>query len=458
VVAELLLGSVLASAAGGAVFLVKYHKKERLLLENEKRERIASFSETLVREIRGRRLSEFSFPEFVDRCQVPREEADEAAADFYRKLCRKVWADGVVTDDERKKLNSLARALDIEQQAVTAIEQAAAAAVYHEAVVDVLADGVVTPEEAAELESLRKSLGLSSKESLSIAGEVSCDAYVETLRRIVRGGPVTQQAKDELLRLKRALAISDATAYEKIRSEAIELFRQCFTMAVQDGVVTLDEKETLRWLQIETGLPDSDVETYWGRLRKVEQLARCRDGHLPTVTTRKLLEGGEICHWEGECHLTYRTQKSSQFSKGELLVTSKAVIFSSQTKSFTYSPAKILDIALRGTSVNIAVSSRQGTGFYSVDDPVELEAVLTGIVRKHKYLLAEKLTSSRSRHIPDDVKRAVWYRDGGRCVKCSAAEYIEFDHIIPHARGGANTEGNIQILCRRCNLEKSDRI
>src|SRR4051812_31132592 len=115
-VAELILGSVLASAAGGAAYLVRYHKKEKLILEDQRRERIALFREVLARELRGRRLSEFSYPEFVARCQIPREEADKAAADLYRGLCGRVWADGVVSDDERKKLNTLARALDIGQE------------------------------------------------------------------------------------------------------------------------------------------------------------------------------------------------------------------------------------------------------------------------------------------------------------------------------------------------------
>ncbi len=85
-------------------------------------------------------------------------------------------------------------------------------------------------------------------------------------------------------------------------------------------------------------------------------------------------------------------------------------------------------------------------------------AVLEALVRKHKYLAAENFSSTRSRHIPDLVKQQVWDRDGGKCVKCGKTEYLEFDHIIPLSRGGANTANNIQILCRRCNSLKSDRI
>lgn len=59
--------------------------------------------------------------------------------------------------------------------------------------------------------------------------------------------------------------------------------------------------------------------------------------------------------------------------------------------------------------------------------------------------------------IPKKVQRAVWRRDGGRCVLCGSQCLLEFDHIIPISRGGANTERNIQLLCQTCNRSKSDR-
>jgi len=60
--------------------------------------------------------------------------------------------------------------------------------------------------------------------------------------------------------------------------------------------------------------------------------------------------------------------------------------------------------------------------------------------------------------IPDDVKIFVWQRDGGRCVKCGSREKLEFDHIIPLARGGSNTARNIQLLCEKCNRQKGDSL
>lgn len=56
--------------------------------------------------------------------------------------------------------------------------------------------------------------------------------------------------------------------------------------------------------------------------------------------------------------------------------------------------------------------------------------------------------------IPDEIKLFVWQRDGGRCVKCGIRENLEFDHIIPIAKGGSNTARNLQLLCEKCNREK----
>ncbi len=70
----------------------------------------------------------------------------------------------------------------------------------------------------------------------------------------------------------------------------------------------------------------------------------------------------------------------------------------------------------------------------------------------------EDLTETRRNRIPDEVRAFVWERDEGRCVQCGAQEELEFDHIIPIAKGGGNAIDNIQLLCRDCNQQKSDSI
>jgi len=87
----------------------------------------------------------------------------------------------------------------------------------------------------------------------------------------------------------------------------------------------------------------------------------------------------------------------------------------------------------------------------------ELRAV-DGSVKSDSTRSAET-TRSRRRVIPTKVKLEVWKRDKGRCVKCGATDELHFDHIIPFSKGGASvTAENVQLLCARHNLEKSDNI
>lgn len=60
--------------------------------------------------------------------------------------------------------------------------------------------------------------------------------------------------------------------------------------------------------------------------------------------------------------------------------------------------------------------------------------------------------------IPQEIMDQVWNRDGGKCVKCGSQEQLEFDHIIPFSKGGATKYRNLQILCKSCNIDKSNSI
>jgi hypothetical protein len=70
----------------------------------------------------------------------------------------------------------------------------------------------------------------------------------------------------------------------------------------------------------------------------------------------------------------------------------------------------------------------------------------------------ERLPSARRERIPDSVRLFVWQRDEGKCVQCASIVNLEFDHIIPVVKGGANTERNIRLLCETCNRRKGAQI
>ncbi|MSQ41454.1 MAG: HNH endonuclease [Dehalococcoidia bacterium] len=70
----------------------------------------------------------------------------------------------------------------------------------------------------------------------------------------------------------------------------------------------------------------------------------------------------------------------------------------------------------------------------------------------------EPAGEAKRERIPDDVRILAWERDGGRCVRCGAEDDLQFDHLIPVAKGGGNAADNIQVLCGDCNRLKSNAI
>jgi len=72
--------------------------------------------------------------------------------------------------------------------------------------------------------------------------------------------------------------------------------------------------------------------------------------------------------------------------------------------------------------------------------------------------------SRRIRHIPAEVKRAVWERDQGRCTfvgesgqRCPETRGLQFDHLDPVARGGAATVKGMRLLCPVHNQYEAER-
>ena len=76
---------------------------------------------------------------------------------------------------------------------------------------------------------------------------------------------------------------------------------------------------------------------------------------------------------------------------------------------------------------------------------------------------ATTTTTTRSRHIPAAIRRAVWRRDGGRCAfkglagPCKETGFLEYHHVVPFARGGRTSIDNIELRCRAHNQYEAEQ-
>ena len=91
------------------------------------------------------------------------------------------------------------------------------------------------------------------------------------------------------------------------------------------------------------------------------------------------------------------------------------------------------------------------------------EYLRSGVVSVPSNYLSKSGHIKRDGHIPSWLKKAVYFRDHGRCVLCqkdltgliSVDQTLHYDHIVPLHQWGINDPCNIQLLCDKCNLQKS---
>lgn len=90
----------------------------------------------------------------------------------------------------------------------------------------------------------------------------------------------------------------------------------------------------------------------------------------------------------------------------------------------------------------------------------------TGATNNNESNESEKSYSVKHRHrTPRDINNRlrvkVLYRDKSRCCLCGASAKdptvtLHVDHIFPWSKGGETVMENLQTLCSKCNLGKSD--
>ena len=78
----------------------------------------------------------------------------------------------------------------------------------------------------------------------------------------------------------------------------------------------------------------------------------------------------------------------------------------------------------------------------------------------YPYILTGEEKYLNIRAFSPGMKQKVYEKQSGICVSCDnefTIKEMESDHITPWSEGGKTNEDNCQMLCKRCNREKSDR-
>lgn len=181
---------------------------------------------------------------------------------------------------------------------------------------------------------------------------------------------------------------------------------------------------------------------------------------LPAVRSSLILGYDEIARFEGVATLEKYGKRQTELSSGSLVLTDRRILFESHNGISETPIANIMRVTYSISWPSHPFVTLTGKGSnqkYFARDAVRIAVIVEMLVRmQNRHVIATSPEASRS--IPQQVKIAVWQRDRGRCVQCGSDQYLEYDHVIPWSKGGASSMENLQLLCRRCNALKGDRL
>jgi hypothetical protein len=251
-------------------------------------------------------------------------------------------------------------------------------------------------------------------------------------------------------------------------SSTLSRLQQQIMQASAQNMLTEQFCAYVRQDLVANGVPYERGLVLLQRLGYLKHLADIRQGRLPTIFVKAIIDTDEQAHLDTTATY-YKPNKQVKYIQGRLIATNKKLYFITPARdSMKVDWNNIVNVnespgmtptGQRATLMHIQVSKGSGGGLYYVPDPTLAVAIIETAARIWKRHLVELKENPNTQGIPEHVKAAVFQRDGGRCRQCGyVGPYIEYDHIIPRSKSGPNTVENVQVLCRQCNLKKGNRI
>lgn len=246
------------------------------------------------------------------------------------------------------------------------------------------------------------------------------------------------------------------------KGEITKTLHKLLTDIASENKITQHEQDVINRLCKFLDSPKEVVKEINQVVTRVKKIEKINSGDIDAINSKLItLKNGELiwCHFKKVLSVFDENDELVGY-EGDVFVTSERLIFKSAEV-----PAEISFSAILGfetdddDAIYIFGKTKKSTiTLLLKKDAVLLDAYISQAINKYNRRLSSNKPLNKTRSIPQEVRNIVWARDGGRCVECGGAEYLEYDHIIPYSKNGSNTENNIQILCRGCNSKKGNKI
>lgn len=214
--------------------------------------------------------------------------------------------------------------------------------------------------------------------------------FKQALLQAVNDGKLTNEEINELDKKKKDFGLTD----EDVKEMKSEIFATAFAVAKSDKQVTKDEEQELLSIQKYLGLADDEIQSSKKELARLRLLNEIQQGNMPTVqVTNLIMQKDEKAYWiesatlaeekvlrrrfeGGSQGVSFRIMKGVSYrvggfrghsvsetgvvavSNGDLILTSKRIVFRGDKKSFAVKLDKILDTQLFTNGLQFSENNR----------------------------------------------------------------------------------------------------
>lgn len=434
------------------------------LIDPERENRVKALAAGVSRGLKEEQKA-FRISRFKAQHEHHPQELSDAIQIVYRRLLERVWSDEVVTEKEKLQLLWVQKSLELAENEAMSMRIEFAEEHFRNALAQAMEDGCLSGEEEVRLAHVAQSVGESTSAFSRRFFKKEGEAFLRGIfNASIEDGCLSTEEWQSLVSTSQRLGITTEELLQSVSRPAAEFVEHVLADAKAEGTITKDQESRIIWLMSTLKI----APTFVGYAREELRILRCMfeiaEGRLPSITKPSGLEfrSGEIVHAVKRVKLiVIRYLKSGEhrdIHEGRLILMDSRMVFQSETLAQSINYRKIVSHRGGVDWIEFQVEQKPMWGVrFESPDPL-LYPILNKAIALSNQTALRNGGEERSRHIPRDVRQRVWTRYGGRCAECSANDYLEYDHIIPVAKGGSNTDANVQLLCRRCNLKKSDHI
>jgi hypothetical protein len=392
-------------------------------------------------------------------------DLDEAKERVFRHMLSKAWQDEAISEKELDVLKWVRERLELDVARAGELNREFARNQFAFALARAMEDGFIDAREEQRLQKIAAGAGHSLAQFARSFFQNESESFLRALfAAAVHDNCLAPEEWNNLQRTTSQLGLSHSELLVAIAPQARMFVEHVLADAKADARLSPAEDKVLQWLTDCLIAAPGYRQYVADELAYLRLLTSVEDGHLPSITPPQGVEirAGEIVHHAGDAILRQFKQTRQgthcQQHEGLLMLTDNRFVFSSASKSESTNYRKVVSHRGCPSWFEVHVDKRPIQTFVLRQPSALPYAIFRSAVAMAFQTKLAMSSDLPTRHIPRDVRQRVWQKYAGRCADCSATDYLEFDHIIPVAKGGSNSDSNVQLLCRRCNQKKSDNI